>query len=394
MKTLHFYILRQVLATLLMAMVVFTFVILLGNVLKEVLDLIVNGYVSVGVFAEAVGLLIPWVWSYSLPMAMLAATLLVFGRFSADNELTAVRASGVSLISLVSPVLLLSVALCATSALINMEIAPSCRVAYKQLQFKARAELSKIQLPEGRYIKDFADKGYIFYIGKNQNGALEDVRILRLGDKTNVEATVTAPRGQLLIDEVSKEMTFKLFEPDAVVLYKDAARQGPASEDFVFTIPFGDLAQPKKLGGKPDISNMTFTELRAELRDLERRFGAAPAGKMTSAEGRELLVRLRKARNDTTTPIRVHIHRQIATSFACFGFTLIGIPLGIRVHRRETNIGFVIALVLVLLYYGILVLGMGLDSRPEFAPHLIVWVPNFLFQAVGAVLLWRANRGI
>jgi lipopolysaccharide export system permease protein len=387
---LHAYLIRQVLASLLLTVAVFTFVLLLANALKEILPLLINRQVSLGVVAEAVGLLVPFVWVFALPMGMLTATLLIFGRFSADQELTAVRASGISLISLITPILLLSFALCGVSAIINMEIGPRCRVAYTTMLFNLKVEFSRVQMPEGRFIKNF--KGYIFYVGKNNKGNLQDVLVYKLAPRTGLfEATIHAPRGKVEVDAANKQILLELYSPKSVILTDGNPRPGPLSDMTTLQLDLPTQQEDRH----PRISDMTFFELRDELRELEELVDSPGSLRNLSPDQvRAARQEAQKQRKDLTCPIRVQIHRQVAFSFACFGFTLLGIPLGLRMHRRETNVGIAIALGLVAVYYSFILVGQAFDTRPEWAPHLIVWVPNFIFQAVGVVLLWRANKGM
>jgi lipopolysaccharide export system permease protein len=385
LKTLHKYLLRQVLASMVMTVAVFTFVLLIGNVLKQILALLVSGQVGFGTVMEAIGLLIPFVWIFALPMGLLTATLLVFGRFSADQELTAARASGISLVSLVMPVLLLSLFCCGLSAWINMELGPQCRAAYNDLILNARSGLLNAQLPEGQFIRDFP--GYIFYVEKNDGGTLKNVTVFWSERNT----TIQAPRGKIDADVAHKQLAMDLFDARSVTIMTNGNAVFSSVREYPMTF---DLNTATNRISKPRISDMTFWQLRDELNDMDRQLALPIVAVESSDELRDQLDEARKQRKDLTEPIRVEMHREVAFSFACFGFALIGIPLGIRVHRRETNIGVAIALGLTAVYFSFMLVGKSLSGHPDWSPHLIFWLPNFIFQAAGAVLLWRANRGI
>jgi lipopolysaccharide export system permease protein len=386
MRTLHLYLTRQVLATLLMTVVVFSFVLLLGNALKEILALMASGQVTLALLGEAFLLLIPFVLVFALPMGMLTATLLVFGRFSADQELTAVRASGVSLVGLISPILLLSLLLSGITAWINLELAPRCRGAYKDLVLRAGIQQVAAFIVEDRFIDDFP--GFVLYVGRRQSTNLQDVLIYELNPNGKMQKRLHASRAQVLSDLVGKDVALRLQD---VSIY-----------DFVDfrTHHFGEwtfrpqLMPKTRSKGQRRYTEMTFAELAVRLRELERLArdttppvgGSGPAARRTS---RSLSV----IRNDLTMPVRLQMHQQVSFSLASLAFTLVGIPLGVRAHRRETSAGIAMALILVLIYYAFIIVGQALQDRPELSPHLILWIPNFLFQAVGMTLLWRVNRG-
>jgi len=394
MKTLHWYLLRQVMASVTMTVIVFTFFLLLGNLLREILALLVNRQATVGLVFHAIALLVPFVLIYALPMGLLTATLLTFGRFSADQELTAARASGISLVALAGPVLLLSLVLTGLSGWFNLQLAPQCRMAYKKLFFRLGLEQPTKLLAENQFIKDFP--GYIIYVGSIAGDTLKNVVIYQMetnrppafDDETNavpdpvtggeavledasadssgpqvpqVAMVLAAPEATLTVDPTNNQV--RLFFPEVEGVYRDTWQLGGAL-DRELVLPVR-LASSRRTNIK--LSQMTFSQLMHEFYDYRRR-GVDP------------------------TPVAVQMHRQVAFSFACVGFALVGIPLGIRAHRRETSAGVALALVLVLVYYSFIILGQAWETRPERLPHLVLWIPNFLFQIVGAVLLWRVSR--
>src|SRR4051812_16053525 len=175
-----------------MTVMVFTFVLLLGNLLKEILSLVINHQATGWLVLHALALLIPYVLAFSLPIGMLTAALLVFGRFSADQELTAARAGGLSLVSLATPILILSVILSGVCAWLNMEVAPASRVAYNGLLYEAGMALPTRALEANQYIE--LGK-YTLYVSKIQNDGtnVDNVLLYMYDDKHDLQAVVRAP---------------------------------------------------------------------------------------------------------------------------------------------------------------------------------------------------------
>lgn len=378
MRTLHTYLLQQVLVVLSASLGVFVGVLLLGNALKPVQTMLINQQVSLTTVIKVLALQFPWLLSFAVPLALLSAVLLVFGRLSADQELTAMRGGGVSLAGFAWPVLMLGVFISAVSAWINLDLAPRCRIASKQVVGNLARSPVDLLVP-GRYIRDFG--GWtIFLAGKNEN-LLQGLLLYRYGDDGTLIQRLEAKTGEVHVDDGGGTVEFVLREVEAYWLNESADAEAPEEAEETGlgnnweTMKFGEHRElisfdtSKTRTIKPDLSEMTYGQLREELK------------------------RVRQERaNDT--PIKFHLHRQVSSSFACFGFALIGIPLGIRAHRRETSVGLALALVIALAYYAFQAFAQSLETKAAAYPQLLIWLPNFLFIGLGTWLFARANRGI
>ncbi|MEI6082945.1 MAG: LptF/LptG family permease [Verrucomicrobiota bacterium] len=369
MKILPKYITRQLATTLFFTLGVFTFVLLLGRVLKQLSDLLVNRQVGLDVVAWFLALLMPSVMSFSLPMAMLASVLLVFGRMSADSELTAMRASGIGLGRVAAPVIILSLLMGAFCFYVNTELAPLCRFKFRTLFLQLSTENPMALLEEGAYIKDFP--GYVIYVGRKHADHVEDVLLYTLDDKGNVVSSLRAQRGTVTGKAAERKLLLDLYDvrgdlhdqSDPTNVHKISP--GTTANHYPIEL---DVSQAIRLARSArTLTDLLFSELRDEIARL-RSIGIYPAAALMEA------------------------HQRVASAVACVAFTLIGIPLGIKASRRETSIGIALSLGLASIYYLMLVLASTLRSKPYLFPEAILWTPNLIFEVLGVWLLWRVSR--
>ncbi len=155
MNLIHRHIFANVILTCGAAVGMFAFVLMIGNALRDLLPLILAGQLAIGTSIWLVALLVPFVVTYALPMGMLSGILLVLGRMSADREITALRASGLSVAWLSAPILFTAIMGAAMSILINFEFMPIARVSYhRELAEAVRQNPLNFIVPK-TFIRDF-----------------------------------------------------------------------------------------------------------------------------------------------------------------------------------------------------------------------------------------------
>ena len=147
------YVLRHVLLVFIVCLVIFTFVLFVGNMLK-IIELISQG-ISGMVIMKFLLYLVPFMLSYSIPMSILTAVLLSFAKLSAENEITAIRASGINLFSLILPIIILGIILSLTLVIFNDRAASYAHYAYRKTLIDVGIKNPTAALEEGVFINSF-----------------------------------------------------------------------------------------------------------------------------------------------------------------------------------------------------------------------------------------------
>lgn len=360
MRILRSYILQELLGPCLMAFIVFTFVLVVGNLVK-LADLLVNKGVPLIDVLRLFTLLIPTLLSHTVPMAILTGTLLAFGRLSSDQEITAMQASGVSVMSLAVPVVMAGFIVSIGLVLVNDQVVPATHFATRRVLEEIGVRNPAAYIEPGTFVKEF--RPYILFVYRMEGNRLHKVRIYEplAGRPTR---TILAERGEFVPLPEMRQVQFKLFhgtsdEPDPqdpTKLYK------LEFASYSMTLTLGAGRHPRTLAKKP--KDMTLAQLRQEMHALASQ-GIPPA------------------------PLEAEMHRRLATAGSGVAFVLIGMPLAIRTRRAERSIGFAISLLLILGYYLLLLGGQALALQGIVPAAPALWLPNAILLIVGLSLLYR-----
>ncbi len=371
----------SVLATCAAAVGLFAFVVALPSVVKELLGPLLAGTIDFGTFAHLVWLIFVFGICYALPSGMLTGVLLTLGRLSADSEITAMRSAGLSLFRIARPVFLLGGAGAVLALYINLEASPRARMEFqRELAAAVRANPLNFIVPK-TFIRDFKD--CVIYVGEKQGNVLRDIWLWELDGQRRVQRLVRAESGRIDYDEATNSLVPTLLrakteerDPENPEDFSKSPRAPSVDKAADLRIPLDGYLSRKNYRMKIDW--MPLDDLRAE----QARLAAAPLP--PPAEQKEHFRKI--------TESKLILQERFNLSLAVLSFALVGVPLGIKVSRRETSANLGLALGLVLGFYLLTVMIKALDERPALHPELLLWLPNVAFIGLGLWLFSRIDR--
>lgn len=367
-RRLDRYVISEVLGPLVLGFLVYTFIILAQFLLQSA-EMIVRRGVPAGMVGRLLLLSLPNIVVLTVPMSFLFAILVAVGRFSADSELIAMRSSGVSLLSLYRPILLLSLLLTLFNTYLMVTLLPAGNNALQRLRIDIVTESINKQVEPRVFYDEWT--GFVLYVWDSPTG--EDVwnGVFLAESKPGQDTQLTiASQGRVQVGESGERVLLELTD---AVTHKV------------------DLDRPEK-----------YHVIRHESleRLVEERFSSNQRGRQAASKGlrEKTISELRRDMRDPDFPIElvrlaeVEIHKKFSLPAACLVFGLIALPLGFNSKRGGSrSSSFALSIIVILFYWVLLNNGEEAARVGKMAPWLAMWLPNILLAVFGLYLLARRN---
>ncbi|MFA5259980.1 MAG: LptF/LptG family permease [Candidatus Omnitrophota bacterium] len=362
MRILRNYVLIECIVPFFLALGVLTCVFLLGNLI-QLAHMVINKGVSLITVSQVFLLYIPLLLGYTLPIACLVAVTLGFSRLSSDNEILAMRASGILLRRLFAPLFVVGAILSLLMFILNDQVIPYAHHEQRKLLKDLGTKNPTALLEPGVFIHAF--DGQILFIHRVEDNRMYNITIYQPQPDGKPTRTIIASRGEFSRVPEKKQIILKLIngtsdEPDL----KNPNNFYKLNFNTLF-VTLDTTQAEQKIDKKP--KSMTLRELKSEGRRLQ-----------------QLLV--------DTTRLETEYYRKITWSFSPLVFVTLGFPLAVITNKREKSANVVIAIIAAAVYY-LITLGCEALSIEHIVPAaIIMWVPNIIGGAVTLFLNYRLTR--
>jgi len=366
-KIIDRYISGQILTTLIWTVCMLSLMLVVANAMRQLLELLMTHGLPLSYILSFIGDLLPFSMIYSIPWGLLLAVLLVFGKLSSENELVALRANGIGIIRICTPVFLITLGCLALCLWINLYVAPECERRFKELAFKLASTEPLALFGSDEVIDAFPNRK--IYVGRKNGTTLEDLHIYEMNAQQVPVRVIYAKRGTLEVDKENQRILLRIFD----ARYEDRDESdvndlrrmhyGISVQEGVFPISLQELITKAHSSQRP--TELTLSHLQQA---------------MEQKEGKQLTI------------LRTELSKRFSNSLAVITFVLIGIPLAITAHRRETSIGIAISICVAFTYFIFIVVADNVKGNASLHPEILVWLPNFIYLTLGGTLFYRLAR--
>ncbi len=412
MKILSRYILREHVAPFVLSLLVVTFVLLIDRVI-DLLDLIIEKKLDANTVLQLFGLSLPYMIALSIPMAVLVATILAFGRMTVDHETIAMKSSGINLYRMLGPLMITAVLLTGVMAWFNHYFLPNANHKLKNLTVKI-AYYRPMTIIKPNEFTTLSD--YTIYVKENQNNELRDVLIYDRS-QTKLPRVISAETGEVVQLDNGNSLQINLHNGEMHERNEQEQGKYQLRRFETFSVYIRDLTTNLDFADNAYRSDreMTYPQLMAgirakssELADKDKELGnlsrrlqeleGRPSDYANSVEQRRLGIMKTQAEdqqkqiNENLRSLQVEYHKKFALSFAIIIFVLLGIPLGLMTRTSGIGTAFSVSSVIFLIYYVALTGGEELADRSLMSPFLSMWLTNIVFIVLGVLLIFLSLR--
>ncbi|MBT3168954.1 MAG: YjgP/YjgQ family permease [Candidatus Cloacimonetes bacterium] len=406
MKILEKYILKENFKPFIVSLIVTTFVMLLDKII-DLLNLIIEKHLDFFTVVKIFGLSLPFILALTVPMSVLLASIMSFGRLSVDNELVAFKSCGINIFNLMKPTVIAAIILSFFMIYFNNEILPNTNHELKNTMIKAhyRRPITAIIPNSFNQMKD-----YTIYAKKRIGDELRGIVIYNR-ESSKFPQTIVAEKGKIFLSNGGNTLKATLFNGEYHERDEKFPQKYKLSKFKKFTLSLPDLGYKMNNNrsdyrGDRELSSaamkeiveekkMKISELDDNIENFSFELSKLKNQKQSQIKQKEIKslknkLNLKKdKKNGLLRDIRkyeVEIHKKYAIAFACIFFVLIGVPIGMMTKTSGVGMAFSVSSIIFLLYYGSLTLGEEFADKGVISPFLAMWISNIIFGIVGIYL--------